>query len=91
MKVYINPGHDRKYDSGAVNPNSGLRECDVAASIGAKVMKYLVGCRHFRQHSLQRLQRQRTRHGSRMLQQRQQRRHAGEGNQKSAGCITAGY
>ena len=46
MKVYINPGHDRKYDSGAVNPNSGLRECDVAASIGAKVMKYLVaaGC-----------------------------------------------
>ena len=46
MKVYINPGHDRKYDSGAVNPNSGLRECDVAASIGAKAMKYLVaaGC-----------------------------------------------
>ena len=46
MKVYINPGHDRKYDSGAVNPNSGLRECDVAAGIGAKVMKYLVaaGC-----------------------------------------------
>ncbi len=46
MKVYINPGHDTKYDSGAVNPSSGLRECDVAASIGAKVMKYLTaaGC-----------------------------------------------
>ena len=46
MKVFINPGHDTKYDSGAVNPNSGLRECDVAAGIGAKVMKYLVaaGC-----------------------------------------------
>ena len=46
MKVFINPGHDTKYDSGAVNPSSGLRECDVAASIGAKVMKYLTaaGC-----------------------------------------------
>ena len=46
MKVFINPGHDTKYDSGAVNPSSGLRECDAAANIGAKVMKYLVaaGC-----------------------------------------------
>ena len=46
MKVFINPGHDTKYDSGSVNPSSGLRECDVAASIGAKVMKYLTaaGC-----------------------------------------------
>lgn len=46
MKVYINPGHDLSYDSGAVNPRSGLRECDVAAEIGAAVKKYLeaAGC-----------------------------------------------
>ena len=46
MRVYINPGHDLDYDSGAVNPNSGLRECDVAAKIGAKVKEYLeaAGC-----------------------------------------------
>ena len=46
MKVYINPGHDLDYDSGAVNPTSGLRECDVAAKIGAKVKAYLeaAGC-----------------------------------------------
>lgn len=41
MKVYINPGHDRTYDSGAVNPASGLRECDVAYDIGKSVQKYL--------------------------------------------------
>ena len=46
MKVFINPGHDQKYDSGAVNPNSGLRECDVAAEVGALVVDYLeaAGC-----------------------------------------------
>ena len=46
MKVFINPGHDLDYDSGAVNPNSGLRECDVAANIGALVKSYLeaAGC-----------------------------------------------
>ena len=46
MKVFINPGHDLKYDSGAVNPNSGLRECDVAADIGQRVKGYLesAGC-----------------------------------------------
>lgn len=46
MKVYINPGHDIDYDSGAVNPTSGLRECDVAAKIGARVKEYLeaAGC-----------------------------------------------
>lgn len=46
MKVFINPGHDKKYDSGAVNPNSGLRECDVAAEVGALVVDYLeaAGC-----------------------------------------------
>lgn len=41
MKVYINPGHDTKYDSGAVNPNSGLRECDVARDIGKLLEHYL--------------------------------------------------
>lgn len=46
MKVFLNPGHDTKYDSGAVNPNSGLRECDVAANVGALVKHYLeaAGC-----------------------------------------------
>ena len=46
MKVFINPGHDMKYDSGAVNPNSGLRECDVTAEVGALVVDYLeaAGC-----------------------------------------------
>lgn len=46
MKVYINPGHDTKYDSGAVNPETGLRECDVAAHVGTLVKHYLeaAGC-----------------------------------------------
>jgi len=46
MKVFINPGHDQKYDSGAVNPNSGLREADVTAEVGALVVDYLeaAGC-----------------------------------------------
>jgi N-acetylmuramoyl-L-alanine amidase len=46
MKVFLNPGHDQDYDSGAVNPKTGLRECDVAAAIGEKVKYYLeqAGC-----------------------------------------------
>ena len=46
MKVFINPGHDTTYDSGAVNPNTGLRECDVAAEVGALAVDYLeaAGC-----------------------------------------------
>ena len=50
MKVYINPGHDLEYDSGAVHTVTDgtvdLRECDVAAKIGAKVKEYLeaAGC-----------------------------------------------
>lgn len=40
-KVYLNYGHDKKYDSGAVNPVSGLREADVAFTIGELVKKYL--------------------------------------------------
>ena len=46
MKVFLNPGHDLELDSGAVNPLSGLRECDVAADIGILVQRYLeaAGC-----------------------------------------------
>lgn len=46
MKVFINPGHDIDYDSGAVSPRTGLRECDVAANVGALVKHYLkaAGC-----------------------------------------------
>ena len=46
MRVFLNPGHDLKRDSGAVNPTSGLRECDVAADIGGLVKGYLeqAGC-----------------------------------------------
>lgn len=50
MRVFINPGHDIKYDSGAVhydtNVNVDLRECDVALKIGTAVQKYLevAGC-----------------------------------------------
>ena len=46
MRVFLNPGHDLERDSGAVNPRSGLRECDVAADIGGLVKGYLeaAGC-----------------------------------------------
>ena len=42
MKVLINSGHDRTYDSGAVNTALGLRECDIAYDIGMLVQKYLI-------------------------------------------------
>ncbi|WP_337515917.1 N-acetylmuramoyl-L-alanine amidase [Mitsuokella jalaludinii] len=46
MKVFVNPGHDLDYDSGAVSPRTGLRECEVAAHVGALVKHYLeaAGC-----------------------------------------------
>lgn len=46
MKVFINPGHDIDYDSGAVSSRTGLRECEVAARVGALVKHYLeaAGC-----------------------------------------------
>ncbi len=46
MKVFINPGHDLDYDGGAVSPRTGLRECEVAAHVGALVKHYLeaAGC-----------------------------------------------
>ena len=45
MKVFINPGHDLDYDSGAVS-RTGLRECEVAAHVGALTKHYLeaAGC-----------------------------------------------
>ena len=42
MLVYLNPGHDRKLDSGAVNTNLNLRECDLAWRLGEKVRDHLV-------------------------------------------------
>lgn len=39
MKVFINPGHDKVYDSGAKNDVLGIRECDIAYVIGALVEK----------------------------------------------------
>ena len=46
MKVFLNPGHDLVHDSGAVNPDTGLRECEVAAVVGDLVKKHLenAGC-----------------------------------------------
>lgn len=50
MKVFLNPGHDTKYDSGAVHYDTDgsvdLRECDVVLKIGTAVKKYLeaAGC-----------------------------------------------
>ena len=40
-KVFINPGHDLNYDSGAVNRYSGMRECDVAYNVGVLLKQYL--------------------------------------------------
>lgn len=46
MRVFLNPGRDLAYDSGAVNQDMGLRECDVAHDIGVLVAAYLekAGC-----------------------------------------------
>lgn len=48
MRVFINPGHapNGNPDPGAVNANTGLRECDVALVVGTKVAAYLetAGC-----------------------------------------------
>ena len=41
MKVYVNAGHDRQLDSGAVNPRLDLRECDAAYELACLVMSYL--------------------------------------------------
>lgn len=39
--VFINPGHDLELDSGAVNEDLGLRECEINAQIGELVSEYL--------------------------------------------------
>ena len=46
MKIFINPGHDPRIDSGAVNPNTGTRECDVVRKAGEMLADYLTnaGC-----------------------------------------------
>ena len=46
MKIFINPGHDPRVDSGAVNPNTGTRECDVVRKAGEMLADYLTnaGC-----------------------------------------------
>ena len=46
MKIFINPGHDPRIDSGAVNPNTGTRECDVVHKAGEMLADYLAnaGC-----------------------------------------------
>lgn len=46
MKVFINPGHDPRVDSGATNPHYGTRECDVARQAGEMLADYLsnAGC-----------------------------------------------
>lgn len=46
MKIFINPGHDPRLDSGAVNPTYGTRECDIARQAGEMLADYLsnAGC-----------------------------------------------
>lgn len=53
MKVFINPGHMPGVDPGAVNPTSGLKECDVALAVGKLVEYYLknAGCEVMRLQS----------------------------------------
>jgi N-acetylmuramoyl-L-alanine amidase len=41
MLCFLNPGHDRQYDSGAVNPVTGIRECDLAYELSELVGKCL--------------------------------------------------
>lgn len=43
MKVFLNPGHapGGHPDPGAVNSESGLRECDVALAVGQSAENYL--------------------------------------------------
>ena len=41
FRCMVNGGHDRTFDSGAVNPNTGLREADVVYNVGILLEKYL--------------------------------------------------
>ncbi len=48
MKIYINPGHDLRYDPGAVNRGAykGLNEAGVVYSIGRYLQEYLEAVGH---------------------------------------------
>jgi len=47
MRIVIDPGHaGRNIDPGAVNPNTGLQEADVAFAISRLVEKYLAAVGH---------------------------------------------
>lgn len=41
MRIFINPGHCPGYDSGAVNRNFNLYECDIVKEISEYVVEYL--------------------------------------------------
>lgn len=41
MNIYLNPGHDKALDSGAVNRNLNLRECDLAYELAQLIKTYL--------------------------------------------------
>lgn len=41
MKVYLNAGHDRELDSGAINKNLGLTECEAAYELSQLIQHYL--------------------------------------------------
>ena len=41
MHIYLNPGHDRHLDPGAVNTAQNVRECDLAHELGEAVAAYL--------------------------------------------------
>lgn len=43
MKIFMNPGHSLggEPDPGAVNPENGMRECDIAMTIGSLAAEYL--------------------------------------------------
>ena len=41
MKIYLNAGHDRQLDPGAVNQRLHLRECDAAYALALRVQQYL--------------------------------------------------
>ena len=48
MKVFINPGHalGGNPDPGAVNPSLGIRECDIAMTVGSLAASFLTLAGH---------------------------------------------
>lgn len=41
MIIYLNPGHDRVLDPGAINTKLGLQECDIAYELAEKIKSYI--------------------------------------------------